>query len=232
MPSLVLIVLALFLVTPALAQTATDSGTTTPRERIQEKRQDVRENVTERRQAVRDRLAEKRSALRERLAEKREEASKAAKAGRDAFKSKLATIRDEKKKTIVERTNTRLDEINKRRTDHMAEFLARLETVVGKIESRISKSKKNGKDTSSAESALTTAKTAIETAKKAVETQAGKTYPIEITDEAGLKNVVGTATKTLETDLRATRKAVVDAKQAVQKVMPLLKGIRGVDNVE
>lgn len=125
---------------------------------------------------------------------------------REAFKQRLAQIKDARKKSIVERVDQRMVEMNKRRTDQMLAFLNRLDKILEKIESRKEK----------AETAINEAKTKIETAQATVKAQAEKSYTIEITSETGLKNSAGKTISSLQQDLRNTHKVVIEAKQAVQ----------------
>lgn len=176
--------------------------------------------------------AGKRQSILERVAAKRQVASEAAKVKREAFQKRVAQIQDTKKKAIVERIDTRLQEINTKRTDQMAQFLERLEKILKKIETRTEKAKQKGLNVAKVETGIGEARTAINTAKTAVETQAGKSYTIEITSETGLKNAVGKTVSSLQKDLRNTHKLVTQAKQAVQKLFSLLREIKGVDNAE
>lgn len=161
----------------------------------------------------RDKLEQAREKFLSQVEERERKASEGANSRKTRFKERVAKIRDERKKLTVEKAQKRLEEINKKRTSQMAEFLARTETILSKIEARGTPS-----------SAIADAKKAIETAKTAVRGQAGKTYIIEVGNEQGLKNAVGQAMKALQTDLRNTHKIVIDAKQAVQKVFSLIKG--------
>lgn len=151
---------------------------------------------------------------------------------REAFKQRLAQIKDERKKVIVERVDQRMVEMNKRRTDQMLAFLNRLDKILEKIELRKEKAKASGKDVSSVETAINEAKTKIETAQTTVKAQAEKSYTIEITSETGLKNSAGKTISSLQQDLRNTHKIVIEAKQAVQKVMSVLKVVKGVDDAK
>lgn len=210
---------------------------TTPGAKIQEKRAEVRDPSTssgqEKRMTVRENITKKREELKERIAEKRLEASEAAATRRVEFKEKVAQIRDTKKRAIVEKVDLRLSTINQKRTDHMSEFLVRLSTILDKIESRKDKAIANGKDVTEVESAIADARSVIEAAKTQVAAQAGKDYTIELSeDETTLRGVVGDATSSLQRDLQNTRKVVVEAKQAVQNVMSIIKQIGGVDSVQ
>lgn len=207
-----ILIFFLFLAVPSLAQDSTTDSTKST--------------------TIRDRKQEAREALKDRVEARLKAASEAAKTKREAFKEKVAKIRDAKKKAIVERVQERIDSINKKRVEQMSEFLDRLTKTLGKIESRKDKAKASGRDVTAIEAAIKDARTVVDKAQAAVEAQAGKTYVVEIATEAGLKNTVGKAISTLQKDLRNTHKIVVEAKQAVQKVFSLLKGVKGVDDAD
>lgn len=116
------------------------------------------------------------------------------------FEEKIKTIRDEKKKQIVEHADAKIAEINKRRTDAMLDQLNKMSEILVKAKAR-------GADTAAAEAAIASAKTAVVA-------QAGKTYTVEITTEDKLKVKVGEAMKALKTDLQAVHQKVVDARKA------------------
>ena len=119
---------------------------------------------------------------------------------REKFKEKIKTIRDEKKKQIVEHTDAKIGEINKRRTDAMLAQLNKMSEILAKAKAR-------GANTAAAEAAVASAKTAVEA-------QARKTYTVEITTEDKLKIKVGEAMKALKTDLQAVHQKVADARKA------------------
>lgn len=139
---------------------------------------------------------------------KREEAKQIMKTRREEFSVKLQTIKDEKKKTMVERIDAKLSEINTKHTDRFTEVLGKLQEHLDKISQSVTE-KKVLED-------IKTAQAAIDEAKTAVENQAAKTYVIQITNETALRLNVGTTTSQLRKDLMSTHKLVVDAKQAVQ----------------
>lgn len=143
------------------------------------------------------------SQIKETVAAKREEARKAVAAKRDEFRVKLQTIKDQKKKALVERIDTKLNNVNIKHTDRFAQVLSNLQTILDKM---------------SGDADKTNAQDAIDTAKAAVAAQAAKTYTITITSETSLRSDTGAVTSQLRLDLSATHKAVVDAKQAVQSL--------------
>lgn len=161
-------------------------------------------------------LAQTRSAeLKDRMQEKRE----TMKEKREEFKQKLQTIRDEKKKAVVERIDSKLSLVNERRTNRMSEHLERLSSILTKIKERAEVAKSSGKDTNAVDAAIASAEASLANAQSAVATQAAKEYVIIIDSETTLKNSVGKTTSQLQSDLQTVHKAVVDAKQAVQRAV-------------
>ncbi len=195
------IFLLLALPLPVTAQTLT----TTPSEKrtgiLKDTREQIKTTVQERNTAMKER--------------------------RTAFTQKLKEIKDARKKTVVERVDTKLATINKNRTDSMTKVLERLEALLTKFSEKAKTLKGQGVDTASVESAISEAETAIENAKTAVLTQAANEYTPEITDETTLRQTVGAALKNLQNDLKTTYGVVTDAKRAVMKVAEELAKVRG-----
>ncbi|GEM_PF-5635545 len=119
---------------------------------------------------------------------------------REEFKQKMQTIRDERKKKIVERADAKIAEINKRRTDAMTRHLDKMSEILAKVKAR-------GGDTTAAEAA-------VAEARSAVVAQAAKIYTITITTENKLKINVGETMKALKADLQAVHQKIVDARKA------------------
>lgn len=149
-----------------------------------------KESRAELRQQIKKTVQAKREAVREAVAIRKEE-----------FKAKLQTIRDEKKKALVERIDAKLTHVNVKHTDRFTQVLSNLQTILDKISEDTDK---------------TDAQAAIDTAQAAVETQAAKIYTITISAETALRSDVGAVTSQLRLDLMATHKLIIDAKQAVQ----------------
>lgn len=137
-------------------------------------------------QQIKDRVQAKREAVATKRAE---------------FKAKVQTIRDQKKKALVERIDAKLANANTKHTDRFTQVLNNLQTILDKM----------SEDTDKTEG-----QAAIDAAKLAVENQAAKTYTITISTENSLRSDVGAVTSQFRLDLMATHKLVIDAKQAVQ----------------
>ncbi len=157
----------------------------------------------------------KRKELREEFKEKREE-----------FKLKLTELRDEKKKQLLERVDKKMSELNKKITDHWLKKLGDLNTRLSNLQQRADQAKANGVDTSTVTPLIQNAQAAITTAQTAISTQAGKDYVAEITDETTLRNTVGVAHKTMETDLKTVRQSIVAAREAIIKVAQELQRLK------
>ena len=119
---------------------------------------------------------------------------------RNEFKQKVQTIRDERKKKIVERADAKLAEINKRRTDAMVRHLDKMSEILAKVKAR--------------DGDTTVAEAAVAEARSAVAVQAAKTYVIIISTEDKLKINVGETMKALKTDLQAVHQKIVGARKA------------------
>lgn len=152
---------------------------------------------------------------------------------REEFKVRLQTIRNEKKKAAVERIDTKIANTNEVHTVRFTSILVKLQSILDRVSQKASEAKANGKDTTVLDSSIVSAQAAIDSAKAAVSAQAAKTYVIQISDEATLRNSVGTTTSQFKKDLRDVRKAIVEAKQAVQNAVRELAKVasaRGVNS--
>lgn len=149
------------------------------------------------------------------------------------LQEKLKVVRDEKKKVMVERIDERISAMNKNHTKRLLTVLEKLEAILNKISDRAQKLKEipAGLNTTAVDSAIASAKTAINAAKEVIVTQSAKTYSVEITSEAKLKANVGAVVSMFRKDLRDAHKAVIDAKQSVQKAERELALIRGEERV-
>lgn len=138
-----------------------------------------------------------------------EEAMTIVKAKREEFNIRVQTIKDQKKKTLIEKIDTKLTKINENQVTKFSGALISLQGFLDKI--------KQTTDTKVL-SDVTAAQTAIDTAKAALDMQATNTYIMDIVDDATLKINAGTIVSQFRQDLTALYKLVVEAKQIVQKL--------------
>ncbi|PIR59703.1 MAG: hypothetical protein COU68_04185 [Candidatus Pacebacteria bacterium CG10_big_fil_rev_8_21_14_0_10_45_6] len=108
----------------------------------------------------------------------------------------------------MENLDTRIQEVNKQATTHMAENLTRLTAILDKVATKASV-------LSPEAAAITTAKTALAKAHEAVASQAAKQYVISITTEESLGQAVRATLALVRADLRTTHAVVSEAKTAV-----------------
>lgn len=167
------------------------------------------------------------SAFQLKMSQNRQTAAVQIQAAREVFQAKLASIKDTKKRTIVENVQNRMTEINTQRTDIMMSHLSVMSDILDRVASKAGELQNNGKDISSVTSAVASARTAIEAAREAVAAQAGKVYSITISTENTIKNNVLTTRKSLETDVLATHQKIVAARKAVYNAIKALAILRG-----
>lgn len=151
----------------------------------------------------RDALQQKMDAVKEKIASREA-----------AFKNKLSKFRDKDKAALVERINTTLSQINQKRTADMTNYVNRMSEILSKVEARA-----GSNSDASASAAIANAKASITSAKQAVESQAQNDYTIEVSSESTVRADAKKARDKLHEDLQATRKTVVDAKQAVAEAI-------------
>lgn len=207
-------VLIFFLSFTLLPNEVLAEGTDSARERMIYK--DSKKDMIASREAI---IKERKDDFREKMQLKREEAQEKFQAKREAFQQKVATIKDERKRQLVETISSKLSTVNTNRTNQMTENLEKLSDILAKIQEKATTAKADGNNTTNVDTAIAKAETAINNAKTAVVTQASKEYIITITATGSgqLKRSVGATTKQLQADLSASHKLLVAAKQAVQQ---------------
>lgn len=146
------------------------------------------------------------------------------------LKTKLQTIKDARKRQVVEKINEEIQNLNTRRTDHYSDVLNKLSAAVGRIGTRADNAAGRGLDVSSVRTDLDAAKAAIKAAQDAILVQAGKVYTITVTNDATLKSNVGATRQALYNDLKALNEKVRAAYDAVHKAATDLAQIPKVDD--
>lgn len=139
-------------------------------------------------------------------------------ANKEAFKTKIASLTDQKKKLTAERVDAKLASANEKKSTKMDSALTRLLEILNRLIDKANAAKSAGKDTAAVETAIVNAKAALATAQTAVDAQKAKTYTATVTDEASLGQSFSTTFKQLRTDLDGVHEKVKDAKKAVKSV--------------
>lgn len=133
-----------------------------------------------------------------------------------ALHKKLQGFTDKIKADLVAKINTNLNRINKTQTDQMLKFLGRMSSELDKLDNLVKENSPAIKDKAVMAQAIEDARVVAANAKVAVERQAEQDYTVKVTAESNIKNDVQNQREKLYTDIMATRRLVIDAKQTVQ----------------
>lgn len=153
-------------------------------------------------------------------------------ARRQSVQNEITKIKNEQKRTIVEGIYTKINDFNRHRTDHLAEVITQLESVLQKIKQRTEKASAHKLDVASVRTAITEAERALDAAHQAVAMQAEKVYVITISAEKNMKTEIGTLQQTVHGDVKALYETVKRARASVQNAAMTLGQIPGVDDTE
>ncbi|HUQ85403.1 MAG TPA: hypothetical protein VM077_03710 [Candidatus Limnocylindrales bacterium] len=149
----------------------------------------------------------------------------------DEFKKKILDLKDQHKKIIVDRVDSRLVTINQNWVQRMNASILRLERLLDKFSGRAERLKAEGKNTTEVETAIVAAERAIQTAKDAVAVQGAKEYVADLSNEENLKSTVGDAISELRKDLKIAHDIVKVAKQKVIDVARALAKINKTSDI-
>ncbi len=131
------------------------------------------------------------------------------------FREQIQTIKDARKKTIVEKINNRITSSNTNLTTKMQNALDRMSNVLQQIATKEATLATSGANTTTLKTALANAKIAVTAAQTAVDAQKAKTYTGVITDDTTLGAVISALVRQFNQDIQATHKQVINAKMAV-----------------
>ena len=148
---------------------------------------------------------------------------------RDELKIKLEKIKDDRKKTTVERIDKNLTDLSNRMTTHYGKVIDQIADVLKRVISRTDTAQANGRDVTAARTAITNGQNAIATARAAVVAQVSKVYSLNITSDTALKSNVGVARQALRDDLKKVGDSVKAARDTVRQATVSLAQIRGGD---
>ena len=197
----------LVFVTGASAEDSTTSSTTrreTAKEKLEQRKDTIQAKKDEGKEAIGARIDN----IKDRIASKEA-----------ALKARLSKFKDKKKAEIVERVSTNLNRINENRVNHSNKFLENATRLLEKLQDRVNQAGNNGKDTTSANSAITDAKTKIASASAAVATQSALDYTVTISSESGAKADSNAMRDKLHTDWKGVRKLLIETEQAVAEAV-------------
>lgn len=249
----VTVAMALTFAVPAMAQNAREAA----REKAQELREGLKKEAEMKREELREgakassnearelrekaveALREKREAAKTSSDEAKDEIKKAretvkakVEANRKELQAKLKTIKDERKRGIVETLADKFDKLNAGRVEHFGEALDKLAGVLGRISDRAAKAKTAGKDVAPVEAAVAAAQKAIDDARAVVKAQAEKVYKVVVAEETKLKDDLGKVRDAYQQHVKAAEEKVKDAREAVHAAARTLAGVPGIGELK
>ncbi len=216
----------------AMAQTEIKDIRQDARQQIQETLQNVYKEFEAKRMEAKNLIESKKEEFKNKVEAKREEVKSKVEVKKIELKERLTKIKDERKKQIVERVYSQINELNNRRLDHYSAVLEKLEKVLDRISSRTAKAEANGRDISAVKIVITEATNSIAAARAAIQNQAGKVYTPVISIESALKTDIGVIRQALRSDLANIQETVKTSQEAIRKAANALAQIPKVDELE
>lgn len=194
--------------------------------KIQTERQNAVQLIETKRVETNKILEQKRQEFQNQIKQERDVFKQQIEKNREALMLKIKNFKDEKKKTVAERVDLRLEEINKIQTDHFVAVLDQIEKVLGSIEIQADKMQANGQDVSKVRTAIDSAAKAIADARTAVVVQSKKTYTPTITSETTVQADLKKARESLNSDLKAVREVIKKSHEAVVSSLHELRNVK------
>lgn len=156
---------------------------------------------------------------------KRKEALEEAKIKREELREKLQTIKDAKKKEVVENLDSKLAMVNNKWVSHWNDMLSRLNSLLEKVDSKAQEFASREIDVILVNAAIESAQARLADAQNAVNSQAGKNYVTQITTEGKLGTDVKTTTSQFRTDINSTKEKIYLARKAVEEAIKAIKNL-------
>jgi hypothetical protein len=147
------------------------------------------------------------------------DAQKLVETKRAEFNAHVQIIKDLAKKTLLERIDARITEVNASQTAKFADTLNRLQSFIDKV--------KDTASTTVSQANIAAAQSAVDTAQTAVTAQAAKSYIMTIADEATLRVNAGKTVSLFRHDLIGVHDLVLSAREAVRKLYIFKDTTRG-----
>ena len=225
MKTAILSILALFLISPVLAQEPT--FTPTPTKRLEptrmERRDEIKKKIEEDREELKKRIEEKKEELEKKRDEMKDEIEKK----KEELKKKLEERHDQKKAERITKIQARLVQINAKRTSEMLETVNKLSSRAAVLKTKVDELEKTGVTVTAIRQSLASAEAKIAVAKKAVEDQMKKQYVITVDDPVNDRLNVGKVVSKLQDDLQGVRKLVIEARQSLLDTAKLYSQAKG-----
>ena len=141
------------------------------------------------------------------------------------LKRQLKIIKDDKKQILVDRINTKCQDINSKRVEKMTAMITKLSLVLTNVSNRTEAAAQSGKDTTSVDSAIVSAQNAISSAQTMLAAQARNTCTITLTSDTTLKTDIGKTISGMQENLKAVYEQVVNARTEVSHAVRALAAL-------
>ncbi|MFA7201841.1 MAG: hypothetical protein WC099_02520 [Candidatus Paceibacterota bacterium] len=216
--------------TPLLREKRVES-----RQEIQEIRNEVRASTTQEREAFQEKrgalqvemknvsTTQEKSVLRLEIEKARQNLVQKMQTQRETLQTQVKKIKDTQKQETVLFVQDSLNSLNTKITNQLLEVTDKLGVILKNISSRTEKTKVQGIDVTTVETAIQTATNALQATRDAIKIQAGKTYDIAISGTGiAIQQDVIKARQSLMSDLSATRVVVQKARDTMQQAAIIL----------
>ncbi len=138
---------------------------------------------------------------------------------RTALKNKLNEIKDSAKKAAVQRLDENINKLNSNFVEKWTKNLSDFDTNLSRLIDRASTTSATTTDLTAFTAAVDAARAAIASARTALQAQAQKTYSLAVSTEANLKVDVSAVRESLNWDLKAVKDLVQNAHLSLVKVL-------------
>ena len=165
--------------------------------------------------------------LRMKFTLRREELLKKMATREAVLKRKLDAFKDKEKAIIAQQVSNNLNMVNKNRTDQMNKNLGLFANILNRLQNIALQSASKGKDITTVQEAIDKAEDAIASAQEIVNIQAGNDYTLVVSSESKAKEDAKSKRDQLETDLKTAHQAVINARQSVIDIVPMIRSLIG-----
>ena len=165
--------------------------------------------------------------LKENLQNRKEDFKEKIASRQAEFKKNLKLIKDENKQALVERINTKIQEVNKNATEKFSATLERLTNLLANFQSESTNEKFANSDKTAFLKQVSEAQDQIASTSAAIADQSEKDYTLTIEDETTLRQTVGQTVSGFRTDIASVYKSLMSAKKEVMDVAREFKKLKG-----
>lgn len=138
---------------------------------------------------------------------------------KDQLRAKLQSFKDQRKANLVDKINSNLDTINKRRTTQMTAILEKLSKIVDKIETKTEESSASEENKEKIRVQASDLRASIDSTREAITSQSAMDYTIKISSESAAKADARTSRDALHKDLQLAHSLVKQVRKDVVELI-------------